>query len=137
MPIKQYGCYYKRYTWRWFRDLFRLDLMLRDARAFVQRGRRGWADRDIWDMCSYHAELTLQMLEYYRNNYTGYPGGMTEAEYVAKIDQAIDAWRAKKALLLDEGIEFNDDYDAWRNALDARWEAGLPAWNEIYDSLWT
>ena len=50
-----------------------LPARLRDVRAFIQRGRRGWADRDTWNLDEYLARVTGQALAHLADTGHGYP----------------------------------------------------------------
>lgn len=46
----------------------------RDIKHFIQRGRRGWADSDSWDLHSYIARTLGPALIHMSENLHGYPG---------------------------------------------------------------
>lgn len=102
-----------------------------------QRAYSGWAGGDTFDMVSYHAGVTLGMLQHFKINHMGHPDGMTQEEYDAKLDIAIDAWTAKYDLMTDRGWDPDkQSLDEWSTPLKERWERGYPVFIDIYDSLW-
>ena len=122
---------------RWWRHFFDLQSLWYDLRDAVQRARRGWANGDIFDLMSYHAGVTLGLLNHFKAHHHGYMDGMTPEEYEAKLDLAVDAWEAKNALLTDANWDAeNQSYEEWSAPLIERWEKGHPAFLEVYDSLW-
>jgi hypothetical protein len=47
---------------------------LRNYHAFLQRGRRGWADTDVWDLDGYIARVLSQSIAHLAETDHGYPG---------------------------------------------------------------
>ena len=127
---------WRRFCDRWWWHWFDLMAFWRDVKDACQRARQGWGNGDIFDLMNYHTGVTLGLLEHFKAHHNGYAGDSPE-EYEAKLDLAIDAWKAKEALLNYEGWDSSTiTYEEWRKPLEARWEQGLPAFLEIYDSLW-
>jgi hypothetical protein len=144
----RYPNQWRPYCDRWWLHWLQMPLLLwLDLRDFFQRGVRGWADSDVGDLDDYHSGLTLQSLKHFRECMCGYIDGMTQEQYAALVDLAIDGWEAKVDLLREESFtldwettpkdEYYAAYDAWKRALEDRWKAGMAAYMEIYDSLWT
>ena len=129
---------YRRWGYGWSRWLSILNLrpLMWDLRDLCQRAVRGWGDGDIFDLMSYHAGVTLGLLKHFRQHHVGYPGGMTNEEYEAKLDLAIDGWQAKCNLFGDVGWEGDISYEEWSAPLVARWAKGHAVFMEIYDTLW-
>ncbi len=50
--------------------------------AFAQRGRRGWADRDTWDLDSYLSEVIAGSLRHRADSAHGWPGDNLEVANV-------------------------------------------------------
>ena len=49
----------------------------REIKYFFQRGRRGWADCDTWDLHDYLAGWLPAALRYYKIHGHGYPNGLS------------------------------------------------------------
>jgi hypothetical protein len=60
--------YYIKKPWEFFEDTW-LNL-----KAAWQRAKRGWADRDTWNLDSYLLEILPEMIDYLREHTHGYPG---------------------------------------------------------------
>jgi hypothetical protein len=59
---------------RWKRRLWATPrLRLRQVRWFVQRGRRGWADRDMWSLDGYLCRVAGETVARLRDTGHGYP----------------------------------------------------------------
>ena len=78
-----------------------------DIRAFVQRGRRGWADRDVWSVDSYLNSWLPDALRKLKKDKHGVPMGMFEPE----------------------------DMDEHGNPSEAGMKAGETRWNIIMDKM--
>lgn len=50
-------------------------------KAFWQRGKRGWADRDTWCLGSYIARVISESVLHLKNTNTGYPGNLTKEKW--------------------------------------------------------
>lgn len=57
--------------------------------AFVQRGRRGWADEDAWNVDMHVVDTLEGILSYYRREMPGYPADTTEEEWNDRIDEIL------------------------------------------------
>ena len=73
------------------------DLYLQ-VKWFIQRGRRGYSESDIWGWCSHHARVTVGVLTYLKEHKHGYPIGLTPTKWSHKLDVMIDGFQA----MLDE-----------------------------------
>lgn len=61
-----------------YRSYIRLPIM--EIVWFIQRGRRGWADCDTWNMNDYLAKVIPEMIDYDIKNGTGSPFGFETME---------------------------------------------------------
>ena len=50
-------------------------------KAFYQRGRRGWADRDCWNLGYYLSGVIQKSVDHLRKNNMGMPCGLKEEEW--------------------------------------------------------
>jgi len=132
--------HYFRGTWSWqyyichpWAYLFNL---WQDIRAFVQRGRRGYADCDVWNFDDYLSEVISSALRYLREIQQGYPGidgAATEEEWdivLGKIIRGFDAW-----------TEMNDIDTDWDNKmlmtkLCKEYKDGLDLFAKWFGYLW-
>lgn len=73
------------------------------AWGFVQRGWRGWADRDVWGMDHHLAGIIAPMLRRLADNAHGYPGrhpGQTDNDCFETFEDW-QAWLREKAEWFD------------------------------------
>ncbi len=56
------------------------------VKYFIQRGRRGWSDRDAWGWYNRHAEIMVGVLQYLRKHKHGTPLGLTPGKWTKKLE---------------------------------------------------
>ncbi len=62
---------------------------IKQVKFFYQRGKRGYADCDLWSLDYYITKIMIQALKQFKNNHGGYPGH-GEAETPEKWDSIIE-----------------------------------------------
>lgn len=106
---------------------------------FVQRGRRGYSDRDVWGWCDYMARVNVAALRHLAKSKMGHPIGMT-----------MPSWRNRLLKMADGFQAFIDDTDdctsykrlsrkkflALIKSRQRRTAAGLRLWSKHFWSLW-
>ena len=84
---------------------------IRKIKWFWQRGCRGYADCDIWDMCNYLAKIILPMLKQLKGTTHGYPCDLTEKKWDKLLDEMIVGFEAVKRVCDDEYVDkFQPDW---------------------------
>lgn len=85
-----------------------------EIKWFIQRGKRGWADCDVWSMDWYLIKTITPMLKHLKNVNHGYPYGITEEEWNNILSEMIAGFEAGKHVLDDNYLdEIQPDwYDA-------------------------
>jgi len=114
-------------------------------RRFIQRGRRGYADEDLWDFDSYLSEMMIDALTRFKDvcSYPGefaLPGRESESGremWSAILDRMIDGFQAN----LDMNDNFPPDnwtesWDSWYEPMQTRWEVGMKLLTRYFRSLW-
>ena len=59
--------------------------MFEEIKYFIQRGRKGYSEKDTWDFHSYLSEIIPSAIRQYREKGTGCPSGLWDKE--AKNDE--------------------------------------------------
>ena len=62
---------------------------IRKLRYRIQRGRRGWSDRDVQNIYGYFTKTMCSMLRYFRAHRRGHPTYMTQTEWNFILDRMI------------------------------------------------
>jgi len=106
---------------------------------FVQRGRRGYSDRDVWGWCDHHSEMMVGVLQYLQKHKHGYPIGLTPGKW------------AKKLRVMEEGfqaiIDEENDYISYKKlsqkehrklvfSRQRKLMLGLKYFRKYYCNLW-
>ena len=94
---------------------------LKQIKFFIQRGWRGWAECDWWEMHYYLTKITLSMLKELKKNSHGYPGcknASTSEEWDMRLDEMVEAFEAAKRVSEDEYYKevSGDSLEAIRDA---------------------
>ncbi len=120
---------------------------------FCQRGRRGWADCDWWNMDNYLIGIILPMLKELKKNGHGYPGideADTPEKWDAILDHMILGFEVGKRVIDDEYfLETNadiltrtptsDEVKLWGEKAEADqkiFDEGMKLFARWYLSLW-
>lgn len=61
---------------------------------FIQRGRRGYSDCDIWGWCSHHSRMMVGVLRYLRDHAHGYPMGLSPTKWDKKLKVMQEGFQA-------------------------------------------
>jgi hypothetical protein len=109
------------------------------VKYFIQRGRRGYSERDVWDWRSHHSRMMIGVLQYLRKHKHGYPCGLS----LAKWD--------KKLTVMEQGfqsaIDEENDYKSYKTLSKEEYRKlifsrrrklmlGLKYFREYYQDLW-
>ena len=120
-------CYLK-HPWRYIADLWR------DLKAFVQRGRRGYADCDVWNLDDYLQAWLPAALRKLASDNCGYP---------VAFEENPDDW--EKALLqmadgFDSLYKLNEEMPVPDSPIERelleKWERGSKLFIKHFGSLW-
>jgi hypothetical protein len=65
---------------------------------FIQRGRRGYSDRDVWSIDWYLCSWMPQALEQLKHNSRGHPCGMSQKSWANKLDNMINAFKVARKI---------------------------------------
>lgn len=60
--------HYVKKPWEFFEDTWL------NMKAAWQRATRGWADRDVWNLCHHLLDIMPEMVDHLSNHAHGYPG---------------------------------------------------------------
>lgn len=138
---KNYSPPFGWYNWAWyFRNPHKYIIHLYDeCKWFIQRGSRGYSDRDVWGWYSYMAEINVAALRHLADNKMGHPIGMTLKGWQTRLLKMADGFQA---VLADEN-DFTSykrlsrkDYRALLRRRQCRVAKGLKLYAKHFQSLW-
>ena len=103
--------WYERYIWWpicWLWDDIEYYCYYK-PKYFIQRGKRGYSDRDLWNMHHHLSDLMPDMFEDLANTHFGYPSEMNDKEWTKMLKKwAKDIRKANidpPLKITDKGIE--------------------------------
>jgi len=102
----------------------------RRVKWFIQRGMRGYSDRDAWDMSMYLTRICIPMLKYLKKYKRGYPAGLTAKKWDKILDGIIRGFKANQ-----KWANLDWKKDGWK-LLKKDSEMGLRLFAKHYNSLW-
>ncbi len=56
------------------------------VKYFIQRGMRGYSDRDVWSWCNHHSEMMVGVLQSLRTHKHGYPADLTPGKWTRALN---------------------------------------------------
>lgn len=128
-PLTEYGLFGWNYAYLLLHPWVIAEESYYRIKWFIQRGYRGFADRDVWDLESYLAGWMPAALRRLENNKVGHPCGMTQRGWNTRLRIMREGFEAAKAMDdvagIDESVE-----------LQRRVEKGLKMFAAHYLSLW-
>lgn len=68
--------------------------LIDEVRWFIQRGCRGYSDRDIWGWFHHHSTMMLGVLQYLRKHKHGYPAELTLGKWDKALKVMEDGFQA-------------------------------------------
>ena len=89
-PIKYYSerLYYKVINF--------LEMVPLEIRTFIQRGKRGYGNSDVWGLHCYLADIIEHSIKDLKNNLNGHPVDLTEGQWVDILNSISDTFNIAK-----------------------------------------
>lgn len=124
--------------------LERLSDGLREVKWFLQRGRRGWADRDTWGLDGYLARVISESVEHLRRTTHGYPAPRAEWPWPAEVDKQAERDWDEILRAIAEGFAAVADDEYLAEDADGRlisefkpeYKRAMALFAEWFPSLW-
>jgi len=102
--------------WYKIREFFyEIKYIPRKIKWFIQRGKRGYADCDLWNFDTYLEKVLSKGLRDFAKNASGYPGGF----------DTFENWQVQLNNIADLIEKFNPD-----NCIDWDKDIGRAAWED-------
>jgi len=116
---------------KWFpiRLWTKIEYKWEDFIAFFQRGKRGFADKDVWNFDYYLAGVILGGLKMLKKYQTGYPPKLSYQAWDKILDEMIEGFEAR--LNCESYEEFLS------NEVDKKLNRSLQLFAQYFGSLWT
>lgn len=129
------------YNWAWyFYNPHKYVVHLWDeAKWFIQRGSRGYSDRDVWGWCDHMARINVAALRQLAKTKMGHPIGMTMPGWHSRLLKMADGFQA----FIDDADDCTSykrlsqkEFLALMKSRQRRTAAGLKLWSKHFWSLW-
>lgn len=101
-----------------------------EVRWFIQRGRRGYSDRDVWSLDWYLLSWMPQALEQLKRTKHGHPVTMTAKSWSKELDNMIRGLRDAKKM---QELDYNEKEF---KAIQKSASKGLDLLRKHWFSLW-
>lgn len=109
------------------------------AKWFIQRGMRGYSDRDVWGWYSHHATMMVGVLRYLRKYKHGYPIGLSPRSWDIRLKIMQEGFQA----VVDEENDVTSykrlskkDYKRLLENRQLKLRLGLQYFADYYQNLW-
>lgn len=128
--------HYKIGCSRWWSHVFNLPAnFIEDIKDFMHRGRHGWAPIDAYDLFTYHSNLMVDFLMYFKKNVHGTPGDMTDREWEDSLNTMIHGFMS--TFWNEENYSVGDEFERKKKKVyDALFEKGMEEFTKNYKKLW-
>lgn len=122
-PLNSNG--YTRFSWPWWKEYLNPNNYWKTVKYFCQRGYRGYADCDAWDMDSYMDSNILGLLKELQEHKHGFPAELSNYNHDLAWDavenlNVIDTGAEEWATILQEMI------DGFEASIELRKEETVP-----------
>lgn len=85
-----------------------------NIKNFYQRGKRGYADCDVWDISFWFTKTLIPMLEKLRKERHGYPCNMSSKQWDMELERMIYYFKESTDEFCSEKNEYEKE---WHNSL--------------------
>lgn len=106
--------------------------LYREGKWFLQRGYRGYSDRDAWSIDTFLTQIMPPMLEQLDRGRLSYPAKMTPEIWGEKLEDMIDGFIAGREL---QELKYGHKSKGEREALK-RFHYGMKLFHTYFFSLW-
>lgn len=96
--------------WRIYRLFDFIKDTPKEIKWFLQRGFRGYSDRDVWAMDIWFENTIIPMLEQLQKTKHGYPMDMTEQQWNITLDNMINYFKESTEKYCSEKNEYEEEY---------------------------
>lgn len=112
-----------------------------EIKWFIQRGKRGYSDKDLWSLDYYLCEWMPEAIRSYKNSLS-WPGShvdgtqMTYKQYQKILEKMAVGFESAKAISNMEYFKGNKICKRTYNQLNKKEKEGLILFSDYFTSLW-
>lgn len=109
--------------------------LYREVKWFIQRGRRGYSDRDTWGMDDYLLSVVPPMIHSIRSHRMGHPIGLTDAKWEEILRLIEEGFIAKKEVH-DCMCTSVKDWPAFAKEREEKFKVAMRYFGKYFSNLW-
>jgi hypothetical protein len=112
---------------------------IQEVKWFVQRGRRGYADCDLWSFDHYLAGMISVGLKDFRNRMHSHPGQLTVEAWDKILDEIAEGFDAANKIISDDLPWDPQDHTVFEKAHEAamcKFFNGMELMKSYFFHLW-
>lgn len=99
-----------------------------NVKSFLQRGKRGWSDGDVWGLSHYLSKTIAETVAHLKETNHGYPCGLTEGKWIDILNEISRTFELAKRM--DE----NELYYIKSIRQRKKWQKTVDGINKTYGS---
>lgn len=88
--------------------------LINEIKWFIQRGRRGYSDQDVWSFDYYLTDVISGGLRHLAKHHYGYPSKLTDKKWVKILNSIADD--LSKPYIANEDVDL--PHDEWKKNLE-------------------
>ncbi len=73
-------------------------------RIFIQRGKRGYANSDVWGLDCYLSKVISKSVQHLKENLNGMPNGLTEGQWIDILNKIVYTFEIAKDITNGDAI---------------------------------
>ena len=93
--------------WKIRQILYEIRSLPKHIKWFLQRGKRGYADCDLWCLFGYISDIMVDALKQFEEMHHGHPGYLTDDEWTKKLNEMREGFEFYKNVEDIESEAFN------------------------------
>lgn len=137
--------WYEEIYYKIYRSFHKIKEIPREIKWFIQRGRRGYADCDVWNLSSYLEGWLPQALRHLKINNIGCPFNLYDKKNKDNechkwndiLEEMAQGFEARTSL---SNLEFMDDknviHEDQQKKLEEKAKRGMELFVKYFDNLW-
>jgi len=102
-------------------------------KTFIQRGKRGYADYDVWGLCYYLSDIISKSVYHLKRNQNGMPNGLTEGQWIDILNKITYTFEIAKDIVNGDAIYI--PIKEWSDAKYTRWCASIKDINKKHTEV--
>ena len=129
MPYFGFISGYRPFCLPWWKHYAKISTYTNPIKWFVQRGLRGYAERDHWSLDNYLNDVIPGLVRDLKNHLHSFPMGMSVPEWEGILEEIASGFEAGN--LVDDCFDPKEEKE-----LRAKFDRGMELFVKYYRNLW-